>query len=64
MIKVGQEVFPRWSQFLPAFIVSRADAVMITVVDKWGNREFLHRNDVVVRDPAVEYPKLGYVDLG
>jgi hypothetical protein len=64
MFTVGQEVFPKWSQRLPAFTVARVGAVMITLMDDGGNRETMHRDDIVARDPAVVYSAPRYEALG
>ena len=52
---VGDQVFPKWSQYLPAFKVSQVGAVMISIVDEWGNTAFMHKDDIVARDPAASY---------
>lgn len=61
--KVGQEVFPKWSQFLPAFKVSQVGAIMIAIVDEWGNKEVMHKDDIVARDPAVSYEAPRYASV-
>lgn len=63
MFKVGQEVFPKWSQRLPAFTVARVGAIMVTLVDECGNRAVMHKADIVVRDPAVTYEAPRYEAL-
>jgi len=64
MFTVGQQVFPKWSQRLPAFTVTRVGAVTVTMVDDCGNREIMHRDDIVARDPAVTYQAPRYEALG
>lgn len=61
--KVGDSVFPKWSQYLPDFKVSHVGAVMITIVDDWGNRDTMHPDDLVMRDPAASYEAPCYVTL-
>lgn len=63
LFTVGDQVFPRWSQYLPAFRVSHVDYVMITIVDEWGNRELMHKDDLVPRGPAASYERPKYVTL-
>ena len=63
MFTVGQEVFPKWSQRLPAFRVSKIGAIMITMVDDGGNREIMHRDDIIARDPAAHYERPRYEAL-
>ena len=60
---VGQPVFPRWSQCLPAFKVVRVGAVMLTVKPAGGTCELMHYKDLVVQDPAAAYPQ-SYRQLG
>jgi hypothetical protein len=60
---VGQEVFPKWSQHLPAFTVVRVGAVTVTIVDDGGNREIMHIDDIVARDPAAHYDHPRYEAL-
>lgn len=60
---VGDQVFPRWSQYLPAFRVSRVGEVTVTIVDEWGNKEVIHKDDLVARDPAASYDRPRYVTL-
>jgi hypothetical protein len=64
MFTVGQEVFPKWSQRLPAFTVVRVGAVSITLMDDGGNREIMHTDDIVARDPAAHYEAPRYEALG
>lgn len=64
MFTIGQEVFPVWSQRLPAFRVSHVGAIMVSLVDEWGNREIMHRNDIVARDPNRVYNAPRYEALG
>lgn len=59
-IKVGDSVFPKWSQFLPAFTVCGHVGIMLTIRDHLGNTQQLHQDDVVMRDDAVQYTQLGY----
>ena len=40
-------VYPRWSQYLPAFTVVDVGPVMIKIVDEWGNKEYMHKDDLV-----------------
>jgi len=63
MFKVGDQVFPKWSQYLPAFRVSQVGPVTVTIVDDWGNRAVMHQDDLVARDPAVHYDQPRYVTL-
>ena len=63
MFTVGQEVFPKWSQRLPAFTVMRVGAIMVTLMDDGGNREIMHKDDIVARDPAVAYDQPRYEAL-
>jgi hypothetical protein len=64
MFAVGQQVFPKWSQRLPAFTVTRVGAVTVTIVDDGGNREIMHKDDIVARDPAAHYESPRYEALG
>ena len=63
MFTVGQQVFPKWSQRLPAFRVSKIGAIMITMVDECGNREIMHKDDIIARDPAAHYERPRYEAL-
>lgn len=62
--KPGDSVFPKWSQVLPAFKVVTVGVIMVTVVDEWGNREIMHKDDLVVQDPARDYLTPQYAELG
>lgn len=62
--KLGDQVFPKWSQRLPAFTVVRVGAVTVTVMDDGGNREIMHIDDIVARDPAAHYDQPRYEVLG
>ena len=62
--KRGDSVFPKWSQHLPAFTVVTAGAIMITLVDEWGNRDIMHHADIVLQDPGRAYDKPRYEALG
>lgn len=62
--KLGDQVFPKWSQRLPAFTVVRVGAVTVTVMDDGGNREIMHIYDIVARDPAAHYDQPRYEALG
>lgn len=62
--KRGDRVFPKWSQHLPAFRVVTAGAIMIAVVDEWGNREVMHKEDIVLQDPNRTYDRPQYEPLG
>jgi hypothetical protein len=64
MFTVGQQVFPKWSQRLPAFTVTRVGAVTVTIVYDGGNREIMHKDDIVARDPAAVYSAPRYEALG
>lgn len=58
--KVGDQVFPVHSQRLPAYTVAHVGAVMITIIDSARYRELVHRDDIVLRDPAVQYSTVQY----
>lgn len=62
--KRGDKVFPKWSQRLPAYTVSQVGAIMITLVDEWGNRDIMHYADIVLQDPDRAYDKPRYEALG
>jgi ABC-type sulfate transport system substrate-binding protein len=62
--KRGDMVFPKWSQRLPAFKVSQVGAIMVSLVDECGNREVMHKDDIVLQDPAVVYDRPRYEALG
>lgn len=57
--KVGDQVFPKQNQQLPAFTVLRAGPVIITVC-VGTHRELVHYADLIARDPAVSYEPAGY----
>jgi hypothetical protein len=63
MFTVGQQVFPKWSQRLPAFTVVRVGAVTVTLLDDGGNRAIMHKYDIVARDPAADYDRPRYEAL-
>jgi hypothetical protein len=46
--KPGDQVFPRWSQYLPSFMVVQAGPIMVKIVDEWGNTELMHHKDLVL----------------
>jgi len=64
MFEIGQEVFPKWSQRLPAFRVVRVGAIMVTLLNESGDREIMHKDDIVARDPAAHYDRPRYEALG
>ena len=61
---LGDQVFPRRSQQLPAYTVVGVGPVMITVRIGRTMRELIHYLDLVQRDPAVQYQEKGYTQLG
>jgi hypothetical protein len=62
--KRGDMVFPKWSQRLPAFKVVQVGAIMVSLVDEWGNREIMHYKDIVMQDPNRVYEAPRYEALG
>ena len=62
--KRGDNVFPKWSQVLPAFTVVTVGVIMVTVVDEWGNRDVMHKDDLVMKDPNRKYDRPQYAELG
>lgn len=60
----GDQVFPKWSQYLPAFTVIKAGPVMITIAVKDGVKELMHHADLVLRDPAANYGTAPYSQVG
>ena len=62
--KRGDNVFPKWSQVLPAFTVVAVGVIMVTVVDEWGNKEVMHKDDLVMQDPNRKYDRPQYAELG
>lgn len=62
--KRGDSVFPKWSQRLPAFRVVVPGAIMITIVDDWGNRDIMHYADIVLQDPNRTYEQPRYEAVG
>lgn len=62
--KRGDKVFPKWSQVLPAFRVSQVGAIMVALVDEWGNKEVMHKDDIVLQDPNRTYEQPRYEALG
>jgi hypothetical protein len=60
MFAIGQQVFPKWSQRLPAYTVARVGAIMVTLRDQQGYIEVMHKDDIVAQDPAVVYEEVKY----
>ena len=48
--KLRDKVYPRWSQYEPAFVVIEVDVIMIKVEDDWGNKAYMHKDDLVLAE--------------
>ena len=47
MLKANDRVYPKWDQVEPAFKVLSVGPIMIKIVDDWGNKELMHKDDLV-----------------